>query len=890
MNNTKRKKRIETEKKCFHGEFEMNTEKVFNGQLLVSIATPFHNTDLNLFRQCMNSVLNQTLGFDRMEWVITLHNSEPEYVSAVREMTRGYANIHVFELYNDWHTASTPRNNSLDHACGKYVFFLDSDDYIYPDAMQKLYEQMEAHDAQIGVFRLETTPGTQDSVEDYLRVKTLFDQTKPLIVLHREDPDMDKYIVPINLGPTKMYLLSFLRGHDIHFPQDVRIGEDMTFNLNCLCYVKTIVYLPQYIGYRYQMNVGSLTHTMGVTNVESMLSTLNDRFHWLEMAAKTGLDASSVGWIAMVSAVRLLANPALPADKAAEWKAKYAPYCDKFLPMKGNDKFIPQERAEGIMQAVKGFFSSQNQGEKVNRNTDRLFEILRANADTDMGVKYRFNALRTYEAFSKNVPLSDYGFYQPLVELTTRIGETNIFCKEPLVGYALSSGSSGPAKRVPYTLSHLQTYAGAMQDILMEKDATFALLESLPKESEYADKTRLDSICGAVLSVIRQNVGECSYSKQFKRGVLTSPAEILFPEETIDPRYPRLLFALMEKNVGQIVAPFTWGLLDIMQYFEKNQEELLRDIENGTVSKVSRLPEPLRQALEAKMRPDPKRAEVLRREVAKGFDGIVPRIWPKCGRVVSVGTGAFAFYRDMLRRYTGDIPFNNGFFATSEALIGRNMGDETDEYALSTDSAFFEFLEPGGTGEPVDAEHIECGKDYEIILTNDAGLYRYRLGDVINIHRVEQGVPIFAYEYRMDEQCDLAGVPVNERDLSRAAGHIAEKTNAEIRDFCAMSEENRLVFFAEPAPNDMKAFMNPGTDVLASWVDESLCAANGAYALGRKTGAIQPPVFRVLQPETHLLYRDRRLFREKLAPDQIKPVRVLGTEEKKKFFLTLTEM
>lgn len=223
-----------------------------------------------------------------------------------------------------------------------------------------------------------------------------------------------------------------------------------------------------------------------------------------------------------------------------EWKKKFAVYYDKFPPMKGNNKYYSQPQADGIMQAVKGFFSSQDQGGVVSQNGGNLFEILRNNADTDIGVKYRFNALRTYEAFSQNVPLSDYGFYKPLVELTTRIGETNIFCKEPLVGYALSSGTSGRAKRIPYTMSHLQTYAGAMRDILTEKDATFALLESLPKESEYADKTRLDSICGAVLSVIRQDVGECSYAKRFKHGVLTSPAEILFPEETIDPRYPRL--------------------------------------------------------------------------------------------------------------------------------------------------------------------------------------------------------------------------------------------------------------------------------------------------------------------------------------------------------------
>lgn len=858
-----------------------------SGVPFVSIASPFHNTDLTLFRRCMDSVLNQTLGFENMEWVITLHNSEPEYVKAVREMTAPYPNIHLYELYNDWHTASTPRSYSLDHVCGKYVFFLDSDDLLYPDAMEILSEAMEANDAEIGVFRLETTAGTESSIVDYLRIRILLDQTVPLIVLHRDDPEIAKYIEARNLGPTKMYRLSFLREHDLHFPADVRIGEDITFNLNCLCYVNTIVFLPQYIGYRYQMNTGSLTHTMGVNSLESMISTLNDRFHWADMAAKTGLDASYFGWIALFSAVKILSNPILPPEIAAEWKAKFTPLANVFLPMKGT-KLFPQERAEGMMQVVRGYFSNQFDADEINRNSSRLDEILRQNADTDIGQKYRFHVLKNYEAFSKNVPLSDYSFYRPLVELTTRIGESNIFCGEPLAGYALTSGTTGPARRIPYTLSHLQTYAGAMREILMEADASFALLESLPKESEFADQTKLDSICGAVLSVVWPELGECSWSKQFKRGMLTSPEEILFPKETIDPRYPRLLFALMDKDVGQIVAPFTWGLLDTMRYFEKHSESLLDDIENGTVSRSSGLPEDLCQALEAKMRPAPERARELQAEIARGFEGIVSRIWPKCARIVSAGTGAFTVYSDMLRYYTGNIPRNNGFFATSEALIGRSMGDESNEYALSTDSAFFEFLEPGSQ-EAVNVEGLECGKEYEIILTNDAGLYRYHLGDVIRIQRVELGVPIFTYEYRLDEQCVLPGVSIHERDLTQAALALARRSAAEIRDFCAMSRDGGVVFFAEPAPDSMQALLDRDSSVLSCIIDDSLRSCSPGYDAGRKNGEIQPPVVHILQPETHLLYRDRRMFLEKSAPDQIKPVRVINSKEQAGFFLALSE-
>jgi hypothetical protein len=64
---------------------------------------------------------------------------------------------------------------------------------------------------------------------------------------------------------------------------------------------------------------------------------------------------------------------------------------------------------------------------------------------------------------------------------------------------------------------------------------------------------------------------------------------------------------------------------------------------------------------------------------------------------------------------------------------------------------------------------------------------------------------------------------------------------------------------------------------------------NADYAKGRESGSIPEPQLRFLQPQTHLLYRDRKMFQEKTAPDQIKPVRVLATDEQRKFFTALSE-
>ena len=60
---------------------------------ILSVVTPFHNTDLAFFGKCLDSMKEQTLGFENIEWVITLHNSEPEYVEEVRGLCGEYENV-----------------------------------------------------------------------------------------------------------------------------------------------------------------------------------------------------------------------------------------------------------------------------------------------------------------------------------------------------------------------------------------------------------------------------------------------------------------------------------------------------------------------------------------------------------------------------------------------------------------------------------------------------------------------------------------------------------------------------------------------------------------------------------------------------------------------------
>ena len=86
----------------------------------ITVVTPFHNVEMNIFESCYQSMLSQTIGLENVEWIIVLHNCEKKYVEAVKEKVKGRPNILTPELYNDARTPSSPRNYGLSMASGEY--------------------------------------------------------------------------------------------------------------------------------------------------------------------------------------------------------------------------------------------------------------------------------------------------------------------------------------------------------------------------------------------------------------------------------------------------------------------------------------------------------------------------------------------------------------------------------------------------------------------------------------------------------------------------------------------------------------------------------------------------------------------------------------------------
>lgn len=227
---------------------------------LISVVTPFHNVDMKLFKKCFNSLKEQTLGFENMEWVVVVHNSGQEYLDGVNETVAGYENVKVYVLNNEKRTPSSPRNYGIERVSGTYIGFLDADDTYTPDCCERVTNYMIENEAQVAMFRMETD--SDDPSRLAVRQFLFVDQTQELVLLEKGKWDSKNFIYGAALNVTsKMYDKHFLDDLGLRFDEDVTFAEDNMFNLTCFAKAERICILPQLIGYKYFLNNGSMVQT-----------------------------------------------------------------------------------------------------------------------------------------------------------------------------------------------------------------------------------------------------------------------------------------------------------------------------------------------------------------------------------------------------------------------------------------------------------------------------------------------------------------------------------------------------------------------------------------------------------------------------------------------------
>lgn len=102
---------------------------------MVSVLIPAYNAEKTICR-CLNSVLSQT--FHDFEVIVVNDGSKDTTLSMIRGYSEKDARVKVIDQPNQGVAAA--RNVALEHACGEYILYVDADDWIEPNMLERLLE------------------------------------------------------------------------------------------------------------------------------------------------------------------------------------------------------------------------------------------------------------------------------------------------------------------------------------------------------------------------------------------------------------------------------------------------------------------------------------------------------------------------------------------------------------------------------------------------------------------------------------------------------------------------------------------------------------------------------------------------------------------------------
>ena len=225
---------------------------------LISIIVPIYNVSKYLDR-CMDTILNQT--YKNLEIIMVDDESPDDCGKKCDEYAKKDERIVVIHKENAG--LGMARNSGLEVAKGKYVGFIDSDDYVSIDMFQKLYETLQKNNADTCFGRyydVDSEGNAREAREYYKRVLYKKDQVKELILGMIGSLPGEPGDVEIGMSVWKsLYSMELIKEYNLRFPSEREfISEDIVFHMEYLQKAQCVAVCDNF-GYYYCDNGASLT-------------------------------------------------------------------------------------------------------------------------------------------------------------------------------------------------------------------------------------------------------------------------------------------------------------------------------------------------------------------------------------------------------------------------------------------------------------------------------------------------------------------------------------------------------------------------------------------------------------------------------------------------------
>lgn len=436
-----------------------------------------------------------------------------------------------------------------------------------------------------------------------------------------------------------------------------------------------------------------------------------------------------------------------------------------------------------------------------------LEHLVQKAKQTEYGKKYDFQNINNYEDFKAKVPVVAYEEIYPCIERLMK-GEQNILWPTEVRWFAKSSGTTNArSKFIPVSNE-------ALEDCHIKggKDMLSLYVNNYPDANMFSGK-----------------------------GLAIGGSHQINPFDETAKSYYGDVSAVILQNLPWWAQMVRTPSLDIalMDEWEEKIDKMVEVTSNENVTNLAGVPTWMIVLLE----------KILEK---KNADNIT-EVWPNL-EVFFHGAVAFTPYQDLFNRmipsdkmrYMETYNASEGFFGLQDQVGNKDLLLMLD-YGI-----FYEFVPTDSsqeTGEPIPLSAVEIGKNYAMVITTNAGLWRYKIGDTViftstNPYRVK-------ISGRTKHFINAFGEELIIENAESAIAEACHKTNADIDNFTAgpryLGDGNKgghewIIEFTKD-PDDLERF----TQLL----DEKLREINSDYDAKRyKDIALEAPIVHSVPSKT----------------------------------------
>lgn len=246
-------------------------------EILLSVIIPVYNVD-KFLRVCIQSIVSDEICLSGQVEVLLIDDGSSDDSGRIAdEFASKYGYIKVIHQHNQGVAAA--RNVGIREAKGKWLYFVDSDDWLAEHALTVVCEKCRQHQkADILLFdAYQDTAKGEKNWEHFFQEKHWKEHhiinhlQRGTLYFPAVNFDMEKTKVPLAAPWDKVYHKDFVRCYNLKFRDDLCVLDDMVFNMEAFGEANDIIYLKDKI-YHYRYVSESITNSYKVDRIEKDLA------------------------------------------------------------------------------------------------------------------------------------------------------------------------------------------------------------------------------------------------------------------------------------------------------------------------------------------------------------------------------------------------------------------------------------------------------------------------------------------------------------------------------------------------------------------------------------------------------------------------------------------